>query len=92
VSGEQQSLVGPLKMIVRQGPRRDKTGGAASPSQPRAGRDRLFPALGCVEDFGDPRTRPGKGRVLARLGRVGEMIVFSSHHLVRVSSSVGGVA
>jgi hypothetical protein len=34
----------------------------------RAGRDRLFPTVGYVEDCSEPRTQLGKGRVSARLG------------------------
>jgi hypothetical protein len=32
-----------------------------------------FPVVGYVEDFDEPRTQLGKGRVLARLGRAGVM-------------------
>jgi hypothetical protein len=60
-----------LKMAIQRDRRREITGGVPfSPAQPRAA-EQLFPG-GYVEDYFDPRTKPGPGRVLARRGRAGE--------------------
>ena len=50
----------------------------AHPTRPEAkSKPQAYP-LGYVEEFGEPRTQLGKGRVLARLGREGEIgAIFS---------------
>ena len=67
-----------LKKALQRGRRRDKTGGVALYHPPNLGRPRPALAPGYVEDFDEPRTQLGKGRVLARLGRVGEIETFFS--------------
>ena len=42
-----------------------------SPARPRACKDRLFTRERYIEGLSDARTQPGKGRVLARLGKGG---------------------
>jgi hypothetical protein len=67
-----------LKKVIQRGRRGDKPQAYRYFTHPALSQQRLAPSPGYVEDFGEPRTKLGKERVLARLGKGGCNSAFFS--------------